>query len=37
VLRSRVALTVLGAAIIEDVLGVIVLSMVLALVGDGVF
>jgi Kef-type K+ transport system membrane component KefB len=34
-LRSRVGATILGAAVIDDVLGVIVLSLVLGLAGSG--
>jgi Kef-type K+ transport system membrane component KefB len=36
-LRSRVGVIILGAAIIDDVLGVLVLSVVLALAGEGSF
>jgi Na+:H+ antiporter len=36
-LRSKVAMTILGAAVIDDVMGVIVLSIALALAGEGVF
>ncbi len=36
-LRSKIGLTVLGAAVIDDVLGVLVLSVVLAMAGDGSF
>jgi Kef-type K+ transport system membrane component KefB len=36
-LRSRLGMTILGAAVIDDVLGVIVLSIVLALAGEGSF
>lgn len=34
-LRSKVGATILGAAVIDDVLGVIVLSLVLGLAGEG--
>jgi Kef-type K+ transport system membrane component KefB len=36
-LRSKLGMTILGAAVIDDVLGVIVLSVVLALAGEGSF
>jgi Kef-type K+ transport system membrane component KefB len=36
-LRSRLGVTILGAAVIDDVLGVLVLSVVLALAGEGSF
>jgi Kef-type K+ transport system membrane component KefB len=36
-LRSKLGMTILGAAVIDDVLGVIVLSIVLALAGEGSF
>jgi Kef-type K+ transport system membrane component KefB len=36
-LRSKLGMTILGAAVIDDVLGVIVLSIVLALAGEGAF
>lgn len=36
-LRSREGTTILGAAIIDDILGVVVLSVVLALAGEGSF
>jgi Kef-type K+ transport system membrane component KefB len=36
-LRTRLGTTILGAAVIDDVLGVIVLSIVLALAGEGSF
>jgi Kef-type K+ transport system membrane component KefB len=36
-LRTKVGMTILGAAVIDDVMGVIVLSIVLALAGEGVF
>jgi Kef-type K+ transport system membrane component KefB len=36
-LRSKIGMTILGAAVIDDVLGVVVLSVVLALAGEGVF
>lgn len=36
-LRTKIGMTILGAAVIDDVLGVIVLSIVLALAGEGSF
>jgi Kef-type K+ transport system membrane component KefB len=36
-LRTREGVTILGAAVIDDVLGVLVLSVVLALAGEGSF
>jgi Kef-type K+ transport system membrane component KefB len=36
-LRSKLGMTILGGAVIDDVLGVIVLSIVLALAGEGSF
>lgn len=36
-LRSKVGMTILGAAVIDDVMGVIVLSIVLAMAGEGSF
>ncbi len=36
-LRSKAGATILGAAVIDDVLGVLVLSVVLALAGEGSF
>lgn len=34
-LRGKVGATILGAAVIDDVLGVLVLSLVLGLAGEG--
>ena len=36
-LLGQIGMTILGAAVIDDVLGVVVLSVVLALAGEGVF